>query len=254
MKTNFLHKVSVGFFLITALYIPNLNTVYAASKSESQPFIDYFNKNHRANIKSKVDELYWSGISDTRLFDIIESELKSGYMDNSKMALETNSWLVKGLAVSGNRKYIKTMEEIIQSSSPKKLKKHTENAIATLEQYSVWLPIMNKGIENVPISKRSAKRVQNMLESDNSEMIRIGAKRVYHHHIDDKSLVAAAGKSLIKNFNNSNESVHVDAMAWLIKALAQSRDSKHKETLNRVAQEGSNKKIVKYAKKYAEYL
>ena len=39
-------------------------------------------------------------------------------------------------------------------------------------------------------------------------------------------------------------------MAWAIKVLAQSGDSSHAETLDKIAIDAKQKKIGKYAKKY----
>lgn len=248
-------KNGFGFWLLIVSVAFSFNlTAMAASNPESKPYIDYFKKASRANIKQIVDDLYWSGITDTRLYDMIQAELKAKYMNDSKVSLEVNSWLVKALAISGNKKYLKTMEQISESDAHKKLKKHTAKAIEMLHDYARWLPVMNKGISSVPVKQRDQARVKNMLKSSDGEMIRIGAKRVYHNYTSNTALLKQVERSLLANHSKSDERVHVDAMAWLIKTLAESMDSKYKSSLEKVAGEADNKKVRKYAEKYAAYL
>ncbi|MDH5736980.1 MAG: hypothetical protein OEZ23_01655 [Gammaproteobacteria bacterium] len=252
MKYIFLKSV-VKQWLIGLALIAQLVMTHAFA-SESQKFINYFSNSERGDIRSIVEDMYWSGITDARLYNMIEKEVKASYQDDSKAAQEINSWLVKALAISGNKKYLATLQDIETNANSKKLRKHTTNAIEMLNEYSVWVPIMNKGVSDLSESKRDRKRVQNMLESNNSEMIRIGAKRVYHDYTSDAALLASVEKSLLLNHSKSDDSVHVDAMAWLIKALAESLNNKYKSSLEKVAAETTNKKIRKYAEKYANYL
>lgn len=258
MIRNLKNRFGLKLIILLLAVAFNLTvTVDAASgaNAESKPYIDYFKaKNLRGNIRSTYNDLKWSGVTDTVLYNMVEVELKKHYMSESKVRLETSSWLVKILALSGNKKYLKVMEEISSSEAHKKIKKHTNSAIAMLNDYAVWLPIMNKGVSKLPVSKRGPARAKNMLNSSNSELFVIGAKRLYHNYTDNVALLSQAQKFLLKNHSKYDDKVRLDGMSWLIKSLAESMDPKYKPTLEKIAEESSNKKIRKYAKKYAAYL
>lgn len=258
MMRNIRSRFGLKWIILSLAVVFNLTvTVDAASgaNAESKPYIDYFKaKNLRGDIRSIHNDLKWSGVTDTALYDMVETELKRHYMSESKVRLETSSWLVKILAISGNKKYLKTMEEISASEAHKKIKKHTNSSIKSLHDYAVWLPIMNKGVSKLPVSKRGPARVKNMINSSNSEVFRIGAKRLYHSYTDNVELLSKAKKFLLANHSKYDDGVRIDGMSWLIKSLAESMDAKYKPVLEKISEESSNKKIRKYAKKYAAYL
>jgi len=53
---------------------------------------------------------------------------------------------------------------------------------------------------------------------------------------------------------DSSDKVHIDSIAWLCKALAESGSGKYASMLERVAEDAPNKKVRKQARKYARHL
>ena len=221
-----------------------------------------------SNIRAIAAEFSYSGIQDPALFDVMRvklSELHSGQDDES---IEIASWLVKTLAMAGAQQDEALLRKIEASkTSHKKLKKHSETAITRLKDYARWNPVISRNLRSATNDKELARmRVSNMLTSKYPELIRVGAKTVYRHYKTEERLQdeveTVLRYSYPTNKRNYGDTVLAggdpriigDAMAWLCKSLAESGDSKYWPTLNEVAQSTTDKKLQKYAAKYAKAL
>ena len=68
---------------------------------------------------------------DTRLFDIVEQELVKGLRVESgdhDTYIDTMAWLCRALEVSGDRKYLKSLQMVVDKSSSQKLQKYAGQA------------------------------------------------------------------------------------------------------------------------------
>jgi Protein of unknown function (DUF2846) len=94
------------------------------------------------------------------------------------------------------------------------------------------------------------RRYAGMLQSTSSGNIRNAAKNLYHRYSDSSYLASVAEQSLLKNYNKeATDNIHVDAMAWLCKALARTGDPRFVSTLQAVAENASQRKLRSYAQK-----
>ncbi len=94
------------------------------------------------------------------------------------------------------------------------------------------------------------KRYAQMLVSNSPANIRIAAKNIYYRYSYNTYLTNLAEQSLLENYDiGSAGKIHIDAMAWLCKALAQSGDTRFVATLSTVAETSSNRKLRGYAEK-----
>ena len=206
--------------------------------------------------KQALDVLAWAGISDPRVYDPIEAELLAGYQnaDADKSRIDQMSWLAKGgLGVSGNSKYIATLEKL-QAGPSKKLAKHAGTGIERIPKYAKWNPIISANLEQAPSGRLGQSRTMNLLASDIPELFRAGAKITRKNYSDDEEVLAAVNASLLANYDrNLSNKVQVDGVNHLIRTLGEAGNSTYRSTLDKVATSG-NKKIAKYAKKYAGYL
>lgn len=206
--------------------------------------------------KQAMDVLAWVGISDPRVYDPIESELLAGYQisDSDKTKVDQMSWLAKGgLGVSGNSKYIATLQKV-QAGPSKKLAKHAGTGIERIPKYEKWNAVISANLEQAPSGRLGESRTLNMLASDLPELFRAGAKITRKNYSGDEEVLAAVNASLLANYNrNLSNKVQIDGVNHLIRTLGEAGDSTYRPTLDKVATSG-NKKIAKYAKKYAEFL
>lgn len=247
------HKFLALIISIFLLSFPSANASQADLDTELQNYIQLFSSGNFAKQRKAIESLGWAGISDPALFDVIESQLLNLYLADDKMSEEYAAWYAKTLALSGNQKYISTLEKVIDTG-PRKVTKHAKTALERFSQYQTWNPIISAGLESAPDGKLEEFRVSNMLVSGHPLLAIIGAKRVYYAHSDDDSLVKLTSEVLQRDYQSASTDDEVDKVAWLIKVLAQSGDSAYKPLLDKIASDANKRKIAKYAKKYSDYL
>lgn len=207
--------------------------------------------------KQAINELAWKGISAPEVWSPVEAELLASYKtvtDKDKAQVEQLSWLAKGLAQSGDMKYATPLEDMLAGTPSKKFKKHLTTALQRLPNYAKWNPVISANLAEAPAGQLDQARTLNMLSSDSPDLIRAGAKVARKQFADEATVTAAVNESLLKNYNrNLDNKVQVDAVNHLIRTLGESGMSEYRGTLDKVAT-SSNKKIAKYAVKYAGYL
>ncbi|PLX84026.1 MAG: hypothetical protein C0617_09395 [Desulfuromonas sp.] len=131
--------------------------------------------------------------------------------------------------------------------------KAAPEAAAAVEVVKKAAPKATAAVKNAVPSK-FAPYVRD-LQSSNPSAKRDAAKRIYKHFGKEPYLLAAVNGELLKGFNDHPDNKHyVDAMAWMVKVLSNSGDSKYRTTLEKIADEASSRKLQKYANKGLTHL
>lgn len=235
-----------------------LSIVMTATQASELKPEDYFNTFSQKTILQKdktIESLAWAGLSDPRIFDLLEKDLLDNYKTaDSKNLLDALSWAAKGLAFSGNDKYRSTLSTVADQAGHKKLRKYAGQSLQMLDDYKKWNPVINANHADYTAAYPSEKqRFKNMLQSGEHELIRIAAKRIHYAGHYDQDLLDIAADTLEDQYPKVNDSLSVDAVAWLIKAIAGSTDPKYKALIEKIRDTAENKGVRKYAKKYVKY-
>lgn len=209
-----------------------------------------------AQVKKAIDLLEWTGISDPSVFTTPAERLKAGYMSESKVDLETNSWLAKGLALSGDPKHKELLNNIFNSEAPKKLRKHVKIALNRIDQFTVWNPIISAGTDAAKSqTELDLLRIKNMFNSNRGDLMGVATRKVYFNHVANLELTNMLSIKLKEKYASASTADDVDAYSWMCRTLAESGNKEYKTILEEVANNPqTNKKLAKYAKKYAAYL
>ncbi|HEY9034545.1 MAG TPA: hypothetical protein VIN71_11450, partial [Pseudomonadales bacterium] len=198
-----------------------------------------------------ADELAWLGLSDPRLFDIIEKNLKAHAMDVDKPGANYAAWMAKGLAYSGNDKYRATLEDVAANAGHKNTRKHATNALELLAQHKRWNPIITGNGQAISGLSIEQTGYANMLKSGDYELQRIAAKRIYHERIRNSFLLGLlldeTQKALAKEGMERDEA---DAAAHMLKALATTSDPKYRALVEDTAANNKDKNLRKWAERY----
>lgn len=225
-----------------------------AQPSTPEEFVKVFQSGSQLEQEKAAQALEWAGISSPQLFDLVEANaLKSLPNATDKVTINYVAHLTKALGYSGNEKYRATIEKIIAEAPHKKLRKHAEQALPTIAIYAKLNPLIAPKPWPAAAHPSLNQRLANMLKSDNTDLIRLAAKRVHHSQDYQPELMALLNSTAEKNYQKTLDGERLDAIAWTVRALAGSRNLDYKPTVEKVAAEATDKKLRKYATKYLGY-
>jgi len=245
--------------LISIIFLLGSHSVFAAQADIDAEVAEYtavFKADNFAEHRRVINKLVWAGHQSSEFYDVIADRLQSMQDANDKVGRQQASWFAKALSFSGDTKYRSALEATANSAKNKKVRKHAQAALVRMETYANWNPLISRDLDSAPTGRLEEGRIKNMLAAEDPGLLIIGAKRVYHGHKSDSELVAHARTRLEQEWPNadSGSDQQVDAVAWLIKVMAESGVKSNRGLLEQIATESKSKKVRKYAKKYADYL
>ncbi len=225
-----------------------------AETENPEDYVKAFQSGSPLEQEKAAKELEWAGLSSPKLFDLIEAKvLENLPKATDKVNINYVAYLTWALAYSGNEKYRATIEKVIKEAPHKKLKKHATRALAELPRYSTINPLIAPKAWPEATHPALNQRLLNMLNSGNTDLIRLAAKRIHYVNNYQPELLAQLGKVIESNYEQPLDADRSDAIAWACRALAGSRVPEYKSTVEKVASSATNKKLAKYAKKYLAY-
>jgi hypothetical protein len=101
---------------------------------------------------------------------------------------------------------------------------------------------------------KSDRKIYNQLRSNDPDKIRQAAKYLYKGRYQNKSLLDTAAYVLEAGYRKQPSNTHVDAMAWICKALGNSSQKKYQPLLKQVASGAPSRKLKGYADKASRRL
>ncbi len=239
-------KIIAVMFVFSAI---NANAVSNVNSMEG--FMSVLQSGSPMAITEAFKNLQFSGITDTKLFDLLEDRLKKTVpTDGSKLALNDAYELIIALASSGNKKYIPALQKIVDdSSSYRKVEYKAKQAINLIPKYNE----INKKLSNRSLYSKALSDEENrlviMLKSDEYGLMGIAAqlindKRLFYYRLMDE-LAVALEKHYKKDIDNAT---YAEAMGHMVKTLATSTDKKYAQLVTDVAYGAANDKVKGYGK------
>ena len=202
--------------------------------------------------KAAVKPLRWQGISDHRVYDPIEKFVLANYEKNVKDRAHNDAiaWLLKGLAYSGDTKYLPTISQVANGSN-RHIVKHASNSISMLETYGAWNMIMNDEATWDKSQSDQANRFANMLRGDDLALKQMAAKRIIKSGDMESYLLDTMQSQVLAVFEEqNNDKEFASTYAYFCKAMAGSKNGKYTATVFKVADGAGNPILSNYAKKY----
>ncbi len=106
-------------------------------------------------------------------------------------------------------------------------------------------------LKTVEALSAADQKLMNDLVSGDPIRIRTAAKYLYRGRYENSLVMDKAAEVLNSSYNNSSrDPMHVDAMAWICKALWVSKETRHIPLLREVGREAKSSKLRSYARKY----
>ena len=196
-----------------------------------------------------AEDFQWVGLSDPRLFDLIEKKLLAEAESASGNSTDKNrvARYMRDLGYSGNAKYLPTLQLFTNNYT---YSKYAKEAINDLPIRQKWNPIITNRANFDPAHSDEVNRVANMLRADDMELNALGAKRIYFSLYENAYLVDLLSQKVKANFmvaqNASYETAQ--AVAWMVKGLGSSRDEKYHNFILEISNSGTNSTVTRHAK------
>jgi hypothetical protein len=178
--------------------------------------------------------LAWMGLSDPRLFDLLERRVLEEYPagNSDRLQRERVARYMRALGCSGQPKYAGTLSMLLQEPM---YRRYASDALADLERYERWNPLISDRGSFRPEYSDETNRLLNMLRSDELILLRIAAKRIYFAQDFEPAVLdrlAQRLRAVVSQAGNSRE--NDDAVAWMVKALGSSKDGRFRPLLEEV--------------------
>ncbi len=243
---NFLVFFTFSVFLIFQV---GINDVDAFDRSaEVAEYLDLLKSNNVFKQIETAKIISQAALSDPELFDFINQKLLNEYQSHTSSSkhIDFMAWLCKALASSGMSKYKATLQQVAETATNQKIQKYALQSLAMVDVYAKQNAIIYAGVDatqNPEITK-----LINMLKSDDITLKTNAAKKITRSDFTSPQLFNVVNEELMKGYAlDTGDRKHVDAMAWLCKALSASRMEQYTKTLQEVAENTTNKKLQKYA-------
>lgn len=236
--------------LIALVVALSLSGVASAASVEDD--VNYYAKKFSADQsfdKEAVESLAWAGVSDPKVFDQIEQQvIAKAEMGRTDRNVKNEVGLyIQALGFSGQDKYRPTLNRFVSDSV---YKRYARNALDDLPDYKKWNAIISNRAAYNPAYSDEVNRVLLMLRSDDFELKKIGAKRVYFKNKDQVLLDTLAEQ--IRSSYMITGAPRNDTIAWMLKALGSVKQEKYRPVFEEVIANAPDKKIVKYARQALE--
>ncbi len=192
-----------------------------------------------------------SGYRDENLYLKIEALLKAGYrQQGGDDHIDEMAWLCKALAASGEVKYRALLDEIATEAPSLKLQRYARQSAELIDQYAQRSRVINRTETWDDSLSGEENRFINMLKSDDLKLRRDAAKMALRNVNVDPKVFDAAAEALASMIREKrSDTLSIDTMAWLCKALAGSGDSRYGEVLQQVYAATPSLKLRGYAEK-----
>lgn len=221
------------------------------------------NTDSKKQLKATLTSIKLAANPSDRLFQPVADKLQemakvrdSKITSNTKKKLE---FYAEALAISGQDKYIETLQMLSNEAASRKLQKAALKAIGPAESFKAKNQLIADGLSNLAeedVNRHSVSTIRFSihLNSNNFDDIWMAAKEIFINHNQNDQLSDLVLEKLLDGYNNNIQyGTHVDSMAYMIKILQRNGNSKYIPELEKIRDSAISNKIKKYATKSLEH-
>ena len=244
-----------GLALLFLLCAPGL--AFDTVEQQIDHYLDILENGELDSQVEMLKRLQWSGITDRRLFDPMEQEVRfqavvSSSKSMNKSELARLSHMIRALGYSGNERYRNMLISVRDFSKNSKLRGHAKKAAIQLDKFKQWNRMIAESdfkVEGKPVEVATYMK---MLDINDVMLQRLAARAIFHERQKDDDLLDMAAQKLANLYLQPGlDREAQDTAAWLVKAVGEYDNRRHRELLSRVAKDSPYKNVRKHAKKYA---
>ncbi len=123
--------------LLITILLMLMVTAAQAVDVVGQRYIDQMTKGGAVSIKRAAQGIYHSGETNTEVLDVAAETLLSKHMTAGNREGDAYAWVAKALGASGNGRYSSVLNEVLNSTSNRSVRKYAKIAIGQLGDTSV---------------------------------------------------------------------------------------------------------------------
>ena len=117
-------------FLAFCLFLSVIANIASAADTIEQRNIDLLADGGATSIRNASQSIYHSGSTNREVLDVVAEVLLTKYKSGGgSTQIDAMAWAAKALGQSGDSRYRAVLEEVLNNSSNKKLKKHTKKSL-----------------------------------------------------------------------------------------------------------------------------
>ncbi len=229
--------------ILLSLVFPGL-TAAVTLEDDVQNLVKVFGGDKTAHVAA-VRTLAWMGISDARVYDIVERNLKADAdaARNDRKEQDRVAHYLRALGFSGNDKYLPILNSFQNDDT---YGRAVRNALKEFPLYQKWNPVIsNRATFFDAKHTDDVNRVMNMLAGDDIQLKGLGARRIRHApHYDEPLLdrLEKEARTLYPKGKDFDAETN-DAIGWMLIALGSSRNPKYVPLLEEALNGTSERKI-----------
>jgi len=207
--------------------VQNLVKVFSGDKSQHVP---------------AVRTLAWMGVSDARVFDVVEQLLKSdaNAAIGNRIEQDRVAHYIRALGFSGNPKYLPTLQSY---AGDRTYERAMNNALRDFPQYQRWNSVISNRAGFDAKYSDDVNRVMNMLAADDVQLKGLGARRIFHAPHHDEAVLERLAQEAKANYTKTSDPESADAIAWMLKALGSARNPKYVALLEEAVRGAPDRKV-----------
>lgn len=241
-----------GLLLLMVAGLGQAGVAAAQGQGATPNYLDIFSGKPRIQQQQACESLQWAGVSDPRVYDLIEKNLLASYKQiNDRYDTNYVAWLSRGLAFSGQEKYRATLQEVAANGGHRGVRNHAAKALDELDNYKRWNPILGNRAGYVAGKSDEVNRLGAMLRSNEKGLQRAAASRIHFGQLYDGWLLGTLEQTVKPTLGTDwQEKEDIDAVAWMLRALAGPGKPEYRATLEQAANGAASDKVRKYAAGY----
>ncbi|MCC4796578.1 hypothetical protein BCT30_11875 [Enterovibrio norvegicus] len=228
-------------------YIPDtLTQKYLAMISSEQ-------RRTRMNAYSEIQDQW---LNQQALFDTLNDLILSSYNDDlTKQQLDELEEQIETIANAGLKEYKPTLVKITETATSTELQNFTSKQLKVLNSQALTSDVIHQPLpEDMNLSWKK-HQLYNMATSEEKDLQRLAAKKIYRDYPKDKVLLDVLSEQLDQALiRGYNAELRNDFHAWICRILGTSGDTKYKPQLEYLAQNAAHRKVRNFAETYADEL
>jgi len=227
--------------------------VHAELSISNQKLADLLLSGDMQKVKIAAQAIKENHIVEPALLDIGAEILLTKYSHVRGPEIDSLAWLARAVGSSENGRYYNVLLEVTDSATEKKLARHAETALDDIGdkvevQYVAGMYELPAGLYAKETDSARDERILSLLMEGNLTSLKEGARAIVDSNAQTQELADTAAEILITYYAQAADN-QIDTFAWITTALGQSASGRYVDILTEVEENGSQRKLRRYAAK-----